>query len=209
MYKIFFKDRVIILTNSISSDLTNDFGSILKYSNRGELIQFIDNFEKNVSIKSAYIYWHNANELLQQFRSCFKNLLAAGGLVWDAHSTSFLAMNRLGCFDLPKGKVEANETFEEAAVREVEEECNIEDVKILNKLTTTFHTYHLKGQSILKETRWYEMVYNGDTVPTPQTEEDIEDVFWMSPQNIADITTKTYPSILEVLGASAKTSLFL
>ncbi len=204
MYKIFFKDRVIILTKRIENDLSSDFSSILKYANQGELQQFIHHFEQDESRKCAYIYHHNANELLQHFRACFKNLPAAGGLVWNKDKTAFLGLKRLGYFDLPKGKIKATEIFEHAAIREVEEECGISGISITQKITRTFHTYHIKDQPIFKETHWFEMVYQGNEKPQPQVEENIESVFWVNSQVLPNLITNTYPSILEVL-RSAKT----
>lgn len=202
MYKIFFKDRVIHLTDRIESTLTADFGAILKYANQSELKEFIKNFENDTRIKSAFIYSHNLFELLKNFRACFYSLPAAGGLVWNTDLNRFIGMKRLGVYDLPKGKVEKNETFEEAAIREVQEECGIKELTILKSLTSTFHTYPLKGQTVFKETRWYEMQYHGSSLPTPQVEENIESVFWVDPKELDLFTSATYPSILEVLKKS-------
>jgi 8-oxo-dGTP pyrophosphatase MutT (NUDIX family) len=199
MYKIFFKHRVIILTNRIENDLSVDFSSILKYANQSELLEFIRAFENDESCKCAFIYHHNSNELLHYFRACFKNLPAAGGLVWKADKTAFVGMRRLGYFDLPKGKVESSETFEQAALREVEEECAISHLSISRKLTRTFHTYKIGEQAILKETHWFEMIYHGEKAPQPQVEEHIESVFWVEPKNLPAHITNTYPSIIEVL----------
>lgn len=202
MYKIFFKDRIIYLTDNIEENLTEDFNRILKYANRSELKQFIKNFEEDLSVKSAFIYSHNLIDLLKNFRACFHSLPAAGGMVWNAELNRFIGIKRLGVYDLPKGKVEKGETFEQAAIREVEEECNIEGVTILNKLTSTFHTYPLKGRTIFKETRWYEMQYSGDRLPTPQVEENIESLFWVNPNEIEAFTSSTYPSLLDVFKKS-------
>jgi 8-oxo-dGTP pyrophosphatase MutT (NUDIX family) len=183
----------------IESDLSADFSSILKYANQGELKQFIQQFDKDESRKRAYIYHHNANELLHHFRACFKNLPAAGGLVWNQDKTAFLGMKRLGYFDLPKGKIKASETIEGAALREVEEECGISGLSISKKLTRTFHTYKIKDQPIFKETHWFEMVYQGTATPQPQVEENIESVFWVQKQELTTHMANTYPSIIEVL----------
>ena len=204
MYKIFFKDRIIHLTDQIEENLTEDFGAILKYANQSELKEFIKRFEEDLSIQSAFIYGHNLFELLKNFRACFHSLPAAGGLVWNTELNRFIGMKRLGVYDLPKGKVEKGETFEEAAIREVEEECNIKGLSILRKLTSTFHTYPLGGRTIFKETRWYEMKYHGKTLPTPQVEENIESVFWVNPEKLDSFISTTYPSIREVLKKSER-----
>ncbi|MDR2927014.1 MAG: NUDIX domain-containing protein [Cytophagaceae bacterium] len=199
MYKVFFKDRVIIITDCIDTALSPDFGAILKYSNNGELMNFIASFEKNDKIRSAYIYGHNRHEIFRNFRSCFKNLLAAGGLVWDSTKENILVMKRLGVFDLPKGKVEPFETFEEAALREVQEECGITALSVIGEITTTFHTYRLTDAFILKETRWFEMINFKEEALTAQKEENIESVFWAKPSQLPEIVQNTYHSIVDVL----------
>lgn len=199
MYKVFFKDRVLILTNRIETDLTPDFNAILKYSNQGELRTFLNNFEQNEELKTAIIYWHNQHQLLQKVRDCYKNILAAGGLVWNADHKQFLIFKRLGVIDLPKGKVDKGETFEEAALREVEEECGLHELTITSKLATTFHTYRLSNQTIFKETRWFEMTYHGTATPTPQKEENIESAWWITPESFKEFAPFAYPSIREVV----------
>jgi ADP-ribose pyrophosphatase YjhB (NUDIX family) len=50
-----------------------------------------------------------------------KIVMAAGGLVENEHG-EILLIYRKKHWDLPKGKLDAGETLEECAVREVEEE---------------------------------------------------------------------------------------
>ncbi len=199
MYKIFFKDRVVILTERIDSDLTSSFNGIHKLGSDGELKKFLTDFEKDETRQKAIIYHHNEYELFQRFRSCYKNLMAAGGLIWNPEKSAFLTMHRLGRPDLPKGKLEKDETFEEAAVREVEEECGIKHPEILSAIGSSFHVYQLGATSILKETRWFEMIYHGTTDPVPQYEENISEINWVSTNNIDEFASTTYPSIREVL----------
>ncbi len=199
MYKIFFKDRVVYLTDKIDDDLTRDFGAIHKLGSEGELKHFLADFESNTDRQEAFIYHHNQYELLKRFRGLFKNLLAAGGFIWDKDKSHFLTMKRLGKLDLPKGKIEVNETFEEAALREVSEECGIEHPEIIRPLGPTFHTYQLEDQKILKEVRWFEMIYHGNSSPTPQLEENITHIHW-TPKNEGSLfIQKTYPSIVQIL----------
>ena len=203
MYKIFFKDRVLVLTANIERDLSQGVGSILKYANQGELRNFIMDFSANSQQARAYIYHHHLNELFTKVKALFRCLPAAGGLVWHADTGAFLGMHRLGHFDLPKGKVEQGESFETAALREVEEECALR-VGLLHPLCTTFHTYQLGEDFILKETRWFEMEYQGSDVPQPQSEENIEQVFWVKTEEVKHYLPKTYASIREVLKSSVR-----
>lgn len=199
MYKIFFKDRVVILTDRIDSDLPNGFDGIHKLGSDGELKKFLSGFESNEDRQQAIIYHHNKHELFQRFRNCYKNLLAAGGLIWNPEKTHFLTMCRLGRPDLPKGKVEKEESFEEAAIREVEEECGIRNPEIIAPIASSYHVYYLEGQAILKETRWFKMIYHGNSTPIPQTEENISEIIWISIQEAKGFAEKTYPSIRDIL----------
>jgi 8-oxo-dGTP pyrophosphatase MutT (NUDIX family) len=81
-------------------------------------------------------------------------------------------------WDLPKGKIEKNESIEECAIREVWEETGVEDLKITKLITKTYHVFKRNGKLKLKETWWYEMhtSYTGEL--TPQPSEGIEKVKW-------------------------------
>ena len=56
---------------------------------------------------------------------------------------------------MPKGKVEKNEKFEIAAVREIFEECGVDQLDFKKFIAKTFHIYFDKKKVILKETNWY------------------------------------------------------
>jgi len=198
MYKVFFKDRIVFLTNNIERDLTQDFGAIFKYSNPKELKDFIENFDRKEDIKKAFIYHHDLNELLHLFSDCFKVIFAGGGVVMN-NRDEILFIHRLGVWDLPKGKTEDGESIEETSIREVEEECSISPLKIAKALQPTYHTYHLKDKLILKKTFWFEMRYEGNDLPSPQLEEDITEAKWINKNDIEEVTQNTYPSIKEVL----------
>ena len=202
MYKIFFKERVLLLTNQIDAVLTPDFSAIHKLGSEGELKKFIQDFLSHESHKEAYIYHHNEVELFRRLKKHFKYIPAAGGLVWDRNKKKFLGLHRRGCNDLPKGKLEKGETFETAAIREVSEECNIGHLQILRPLKSTFHIYHLNNLPILKETKWFEMIYHGEKAPSPQKEEDINQVKWIGPENIESFLENTYPSIKDLIKIS-------
>ncbi|SMO87370.1 NUDIX domain-containing protein [Saccharicrinis carchari] len=198
MYKVFFKDRIVLLTDDIERDLSADFGGIFKYSNQKELHDFILNFERREEISKAFIYHHNLEELMVEFTKCFKRVDAAGGVVFNAEN-KILLIHRLGVWDLPKGKAENGELMKETALREVEEECGIAPLQIIKDLSPTYHTYRQKGELILKKTYWYQMKYLGNRTPQPQTEEDITQTVWRSVNQMDEIYRNTYASIKEVL----------
>ncbi len=198
MYKVFFKDRIVFLTDNIERDLSIEFGAIFKYSNPKELDDFISQFIQKEEIKKAYIYHHNLDELFQLFSNHFKNINAAGGLVFNKKN-QLLFIHRMGVWDLPKGKAEKGESIEETALREVEEECGLTHLNIIKPLPNTYHTYLHKGEMVLKTTYWYQMEYLLDETPTPQLEEDITEVSWKYTSEIPEVMKNTYASISEIL----------
>lgn len=120
---------------------------------------------------------------------------AAGGLILNEGEV--LMIWRLKKWDLPKGKLDKGEKPKEAAIREVEEECNIK-VKLGKKICHTWHTYKQNGRRILKKTYWYRMYCVDDANMKPQLEENIEDIKWMNEVELREALYNTYPSIRDV-----------
>ena len=196
MYKVFFKDRFIFLgTTNESSDFD---GMVYAWIPENSLEGLIHQFDQEDNRDSIFIVSEDLNDLFQEFKSCFKYIEAAGGKVYNQQK-ELLAIYRLEKWDLPKGKVEKGEKVEEAAIREVEEECGISGLEIEEELNSTYHTYWMKNKFYLKRTYWYQMKYSGDQELVPQTEEDIEKVCWMSEEALADFKVNTYASILEII----------
>ncbi|TAJ10145.1 NUDIX domain-containing protein [Marinilabiliaceae bacterium JC017] len=198
MYKVFFKDRTLFLTDQIEQDLRPPVHAIHKYTSINQLKEFIYNFEKKTHLQQGYIYSHNLEELFNAFKTCFKLIDAAGGLVFNSKN-EFLCIYRRGVYDLPKGKAEPGETIEETAIREVMEECGLDKVNLKDKLLCTYHTYWLKEELVLKTTHWYQMQYEGNSPLIPQAQESITEAKWCSKDFISSFVQNTYPSIVEVL----------
>src|SRR5690554_4847252 len=93
--------------------------------------------------KSVNIYSHDIETVWQKFKKEFKHIEAAGGVVFN-NSGKLLWIYRLDKWDLPKGKIESGESIEQAAVREVEEECGISNLEIIKQIPTTYHMYYHK-----------------------------------------------------------------
>ena len=127
-------------------------------------------------------------------------IIAAGGLVTNPEG-QILWIFRRGFWDLPKGKLDEGETIQTCAVREVEEETGIKNIRLHELLKFTNHTYfdqHL-NQEVVKRTYWFHM-----TIPTaqsgiPQISEDIEKIEWLALAKARQCLDHTYPTILEVL----------
>lgn len=126
----------------------------------------------------------------------FKIVKAAGGLV--KKKDRFLMIYRMKKWDLPKGKKNGGEKFIQTAEREVEEECNIK-VEVGKKICTTWHTYTMNRNSMLKKTRWYLMDLVDDSKSRPSYEEDIEELRWMNQKEVYHALENSYNSIRFVL----------
>lgn len=137
----------------------------------------------------------NHEKLKNLVKDEFRIIKAAGGLV--RKNGKFLLIHRLGKWDLPKGKLEKNEKMKEAALREVEEECNIKAAR-REKICNTWHSYKLDGKRILKKTAWYVMDCLDDRKMRPQEEEDIDAISWMSAEDALKALRVSYRSIQEV-----------
>lgn len=129
-------------------------------------------------------------------KSQFKLVKAGGGIV--EKEGKILLIYRKGKWDLPKGKLEKKEGKREGAMREVEEECNIE-VKSGELITHTWHTYILNGKKHLKKTYWYRMECLDDRNMKPQLEESITDVRWMDQKDTRQAMVNSYRSIRHVV----------
>ena len=102
------------------------------------------------------------NHMWRDFCSHYQLIEAAGGVVVNS-KREVLWILRNGKWDLPKGKVELGEKVEDAAVREVEEECAVRGISRGALLGVTYHTYSYKSEAILKKTYWYAMTCSSKT----------------------------------------------
>ena len=123
---------------------------------------------------------------------------AAGGLVFNKDE-QILMIFRKGKWDLPKGKLEEGENKKQCAIREVEEECGIVGLDIIEKLLETYHTYNMDGEEVLKKTYWYKMKTDYSAKLIPQLEEGITKVSWVDKDQISKKLKNSYGNISDVL----------
>ncbi|MFD2936261.1 NUDIX hydrolase [Spirosoma flavum] len=126
----------------------------------------------------------------------FKIIKAAGGVVFK--DDKMLLMFRRGVWDLPKGKLDEGESSRQGAAREVKEETGVR-VSISERICTTWHTYNLNGNRILKRTKWYRMGVLDDSRMVPQAEEDIEKLAWFDRRETKLALTNSFSSIRYVI----------
>lgn len=127
-------------------------------------------------------------------------IIAAGGIVMNPNK-EILWIFRRGFWDLPKGKLDPNETIEACAIREVMEETGIDHLVLGKLILKTTHHYHdnYLNTEVEKTTYWYAMTTDTLQDGKPQTEEDIEAIAWVKQADIAPFLAKTYDTIQAVM----------
>lgn len=147
--------------------------------------------------KPLYVSCMDTRDCFKSYFREYKKIKAAGGIV--RRKEKYLIIKRNGLWDIPKGKIEKGEDRELAAVREIEEECGIRGPVVVRYITRTYHIFKYRGQDAIKTTYWYEMSYSGPKETSPQRDEGISKVKWVSLQELLGIRGKTYGSINELL----------
>ncbi|MBC7722362.1 MAG: NUDIX hydrolase [Pedobacter sp.] len=127
-------------------------------------------------------------------------IIAGGGLVFN-EKDELLMIFRRGFWDLPKGKLDAGETIEACAVREIKEETGLQEVVLGKFIGITKHNYFDKyiGKDVVKESHWYLMRSNSSNALHPQAEEDITEIKWVSKADVQTYLNNSYPSIVEIV----------
>jgi 8-oxo-dGTP pyrophosphatase MutT (NUDIX family) len=201
MYKVFFNSRVIYLIEKMPDVEGKEKDYFCTFLKRDDLLPQLNTYLKREEKGDLYIFRDSLKKAFDIFSSCFTVIHAAGGLVVNDRD-EYLVIFRRGKWDLPKGKAEKQETPEATALREVREECDLEELSLVRFLTTTHHIYFLGEKTILKRTDWYLMHYSGSKEPRPEIKEDIEKALWFHPDRLDEISGNAFPSILEVIRAA-------
>jgi ADP-ribose pyrophosphatase YjhB (NUDIX family) len=193
MYKVFVNDNPIILTSEISEDKLYKTYS-LKYVDLAKVVRDL----KRGNNKGVYLYHKNKDKLLQKFLKKFPNVIAGGGKVFnDKGKVLFIFRNDK--WDLPKGRIENNETIEKGAIREVEEETGVKDLTITRPLKTTYHIFKRNSRYKIKITHWFEMYTSYDGELKPEASEGITKAKWLGKKKQAKALKNCYANIRELL----------
>ncbi|MBL4606003.1 MAG: NUDIX domain-containing protein [Flavobacteriaceae bacterium] len=195
MYKVFINDKPIILTDSLMDK--SDF-KLLHYKNI-VVDEIIHRLTKE-NLKGVVLYSEDLQKSWEDFKMHFKVITAGGGIVVNQNK-EFLFIFRGGKWDLPKGRIEKGENIEETALREVEEECGVQQLQLDTFLLTTYHIFFQKNESRLKETFWYLMNTSFDKKLTPQLEEGITIAEFKDIKETKKAMTNSYANIRLVFEA--------
>lgn len=162
---------------------------------RAKILNF---FEIHNSIR---VLCDDPEEAFRRFGEEFTLIEAAGGVVVNGRG-EWLMIRRNNRWDLPKGHVEAGESFDCCAEREIEEETGVK-AAVLRPLCDTWHAYFFpKTQRWeLKRTHWYLLRSTERGELKPQTEEGIVEVAWCTPNDVEHYLKESYPTIRRVVEA--------
>lgn len=194
MYKVFINNRSLVIGKKAVFSVQNvmtycpDF-PWKKVINQLVLGEVFSCFVESADVESAW----------QSFKQNFTVIEAAGGVVMKNQEILFIYRN--GKWDLPKGKLEQNESIPVCALREVEEECGISKLTIVKELPITYHSYRQAGKNVLKVTYWFLMNCTDESSLVPQTEESIELAEWKNEKAVQIALENTYQNIKLLLGS--------
>ena len=119
---------------------------------------------------------------------------AAGGVVARDGLIVLVHRPRYDDWTLPKGKLDAGESFEEAALREIEEETSIR-ARLVRELPET--QYEVRGRP--KVVRYWLMEVESDPGFVPNDE--VDELRWLEPAQASALLT--YERDRDVLAAAA------
>ena len=201
MYTIYINDRPLTLRSTPEPGTSGSAPApthlVARYNGkRRTLLNYVDMLEKgSPKVTSVDLVADDVEVLWDDYRSHYKWVPAAGGLVRNTSSGRYLFIYRRGSWDLPKGKLDEGEDEPTAALREVEEETGVTDLRLGRRLATSLHTYRTgKGKRVLKPTYWFRMDTT-QTVLTPEEGEGIELAQWRSLEEMLHPGVELYASL--------------
>ncbi|MDR7443494.1 MAG: NUDIX domain-containing protein [Armatimonadota bacterium] len=114
----------------------------------------------------------------------WKRAVSAGGVVFRPGPSGpevLLLLHRNGRWMLPKGTVEAGETEEEVARREVGEEAGVHNLRLVADLGEERYRFYWPPEKTFydKTVRYYLLEWLGGEEPRPQAEEGFVEARWV------------------------------
>ncbi len=205
MYVVFMLNRKVSFHQMETESKPVEKGPITYWNpSKNELKNLPKFLKENPLVREVEIHSDNIEKTWMNYCMNYFEVVAAGGVVVNERG-NILWILRNGHWDIPKGKVESGEKLEEAALREVTEETGIKNIKIIDDLITTYHTYEIDGVVHLKTTFWFAMTHAmGDTVGRPQETEGITEVKWLKTPISNKVLANSFGSIRMVIDSAVK-----
>jgi 8-oxo-(d)GTP phosphatase len=206
MYKVFTNKKIIVFTDHIPSDyLSSDYLCINEATYLNSLPD-LDDLQELTAYETIILSASNPEMLKRRLLQKYYLVIAAGGIVTNKKG-ELLVIFRRGVWDLPKGKVDGDESPSQAAIREVHEETCIRACIPSDTPLKTSHIYTEADHYWIKETTWYLMHSEEEREPKPQIEEDITIAKWASRSEVENhILQSTYPMIRELIQSNYLTN---
>lgn len=188
-------DPVDFTNNTPSNDSLNSL--YLESPSEDSFLEHLNQLETS-KLNSLNIVTNQRDIYMNLITAKYKVIEAAGGII-ENENKELLFIYRRGKWDLPKGKMEPNESPEACAVREIEEETGVEHLNLIKKLTDTYHIYDTYGEDVLKISHWYALKSHTAQQLSPQTEEDITDIRWFTRADLHIPLANTFPTISDLV----------
>lgn len=196
MYKVFIRDKVInfVETGSFSAEPE----VIFPEPSFREIQSLLNEIDRDENHTDYYFASEDAEKLFISFYTRMRIITAAGGTVVNENN-EVLFIFRRGRWDLPKGKIDNDETEEQAAIREVTEETGLQRISLGKRLPSTYHVYTIGKEWILKETHWFLMKASVDEKLLPQADEGITEIRWVAKNGLPEMSKLVYRSLRGVV----------
>lgn len=159
--------------------------------------QFILCFLKKVIHWEEYLFLYHFTIMTELYEK------SAGGIVYRKRG-NYIEVLLLAWknarwdteYVLPKGHIEADETAQETAIREIAEETGLAEadlnvIKFMNTIQYSFVATHMDGAPMVhKEVALFLVQYTGTAEPRPRREERFVGYKWFEPQKLKDVFIK-------------------
>jgi 8-oxo-dGTP diphosphatase len=109
-----------------------------------------------------------------------EEIRAAGGVVVHEGRIAVVHRPRYDDWSLPKGKLDPGETWEQAALREIQEECGLR-CRLEDELEAVHYT--VRGRP--KTVRWWRMSVLEDLGVDP--DDEVDELRWVTPAEALDL----------------------
>jgi len=198
-YKLFYKSNTIEFINLKNFNKKFNSAHVLLEPDINQIFATFDScFDNDLKATDIIILSDNHKRIFEDFYEKINVIEAAGGVVKN-NENKYLLIKRNNIWDLPKGKINKQESAESAAIREVAEETGVLNLKTEKKIDTTYHIYKLNERWILKKTHWFLLLTNHKGNPIPQIEEDITEVCWCESNLAKELMKESYASLKDMV----------
>ena len=196
MYKIFINQQFVIFS---SQNPKLSYCKIINNSREKDVKKIVKSIKTGLFKENLCFLSKDYKNLYKIFKKNFEFIRAAGGVVFNKRE-SFLAIYKLGRWDLPKGKIDKSEKKIACAKREITEECGVNSLDVMRKLPSTYHIFlGSENRWKLKKTHWYKMKSDKKEKLVPLATERIEQCEWFEKERLTEFLNNTYPSMNDLM----------